>query len=80
MSLDIKMPQMKGFELYRQIKRKDSGVNDCFLTALSDLRDYEQPKKETHPKLNERHFISKPISNDEIIRRVNEMLTNNSPV
>jgi response regulator RpfG family c-di-GMP phosphodiesterase len=50
----------------------------CFLTAISDLRDYEQYKKEAYPKLNERHFVAKPISNDEIIRRVNEMLTNNS--
>ena len=42
--LDIKMPQMNGFELYRQIRRKDNGVKVCFLTALSDLRNYEQYK------------------------------------
>ncbi len=78
--LDIKMPEMNGFELYRRMRRKDNGVKVCFLTALSDLRDYEQYKKETYPKPNERHFVAKPISNDEIIRRVNEMLTDNSSV
>jgi two-component system, OmpR family, response regulator ChvI len=78
--LDIKMPEMNGFELYRQMRMKDNGVKVCFLTALSDLRNYEQYRKEAYPKPNERHFIAKPIPNDEIIRRVNEMLTNNSSV
>jgi response regulator RpfG family c-di-GMP phosphodiesterase len=63
---------------YIEIRRKDNGMKVCFLTALSELKDYEQYKKE--PKTNERHFVAKPISNDEIIRRVNEMLTNNSSV
>jgi two-component system catabolic regulation response regulator CreB/two-component system response regulator ChvI len=78
--LDIKMPQMNGFELYRQIRRKDDSVKVCFLTALGDLRNYEQYKNEAYPKPNERHFIAKPIPNDEIIRRVNEILTKNSSV
>src|SRR5215211_7954587 len=74
--LDIKMPDMNGFELYRQIKRKDNRVKVCFLTAVSEFREYEQYKKEAYPKLGERYFIAKPVSNDELIQRVNEMLTN----
>jgi DNA-binding response OmpR family regulator len=31
--LDIKMPDMNGFELYRQIKKIDDKVKVCFLTA-----------------------------------------------
>ena len=31
--LDIKMPEMDGFELYRQIKKIDDKVKVCFLTA-----------------------------------------------
>jgi DNA-binding response OmpR family regulator len=76
--LDIKMPDMNGFELYRQIKRKDNQVKVCFLTAVSEFEEYEQYKKEAYPKLGERHFIAKPVSNDELIRKVNEMITNNS--
>src|SRR5215207_9897686 len=45
--LDIRMPDMNGFELYRQIRRKDNRVKVCFLTAVSEFREYEQYKKET---------------------------------
>ena len=31
--LDIKMPKMHGFELYREIKKIDDRVKVCFLTA-----------------------------------------------
>jgi CheY-like chemotaxis protein len=72
--LDIKMPDMNGFELYRHIRRKDKRVKVCFLTAVSEFEEYEQYKKEAYPKLGERHFIAKPVSNDELIRSVNEIL------
>jgi DNA-binding response OmpR family regulator len=74
--LDIKMPAMNGFELYRQIRRKDNHVKVCFLTAVSEFGEYEQYKKEAYPKLGERHFVAKPVPNDELIRKVNEMITN----
>ena len=31
--LDIKMPELNGFELYREIRRLDKKVKICFLTA-----------------------------------------------
>ena len=31
--LDIKMPNMNGFELYKQIKKIDDKVKVCFLTG-----------------------------------------------
>ena len=76
--LDIRMPGMNGFELYLQIKKKDTNVKVCFLTAISEFMEYEQYKKEVYPKLGERHFIAKPVSNHELIRRVNEILTTNN--
>ena len=33
--LDIKMPNMNGYELYRQIKKIDEIVKVCFLTAAA---------------------------------------------
>jgi DNA-binding response OmpR family regulator len=72
--LDIRMPDMNGFELYRQIRRKDKRVKVCFLTAISEFEEYEQYKQEAYPRLGERYFIAKPVPNDELIRKINEML------
>ena len=69
--LDIKMPEMNGFELYQQLKEKDNHVKVCFLTAVSEFRDYKQ-YKDVSPKLHERYFIAKPASENELRRRVNE--------
>jgi len=65
--LDIKMPDMNGFELYRQIRRKDNRVKVCFLTAVSEFTEYEQYRKEAYPKLGEWHFVATPVSNDEML-------------
>ena len=73
--LDIKMPEMNGFELYREIKKIDNKVKVCFLTALTELHDYEAFRKEVFPKVGERYFIQKPIETEEMIKRVNEMMT-----
>jgi DNA-binding response OmpR family regulator len=66
--LDIKMPTMHGFELYREIRRIDNEVKICFLTAgemyygaYADIFDENQ-------------FIRKRIENKELINRVNEMI------
>src|SRR5919197_3758790 len=40
--LDIKMPKMNGFQLYREIKNIDDKGKVCFLTALSEMHDYEE--------------------------------------
>src|SRR5215467_592413 len=65
--LDIKMPQMNGFDLYKKIKRQDPNVTTCFLTALSDLEDYQLYKNEVYPKIGERHFVFKPIETEELL-------------
>jgi two-component system, OmpR family, response regulator ChvI len=57
--LDMKMPQMNGFELYRQIRKIDDKVKVCFLTAGE--MDYEQFGKELFPALENNCYIQKPI-------------------
>jgi len=47
--LDIKMPEMNGFELYKEIKKKDGTIKVFFLTALSDMRNYDEFMKEVFP-------------------------------
>jgi DNA-binding response OmpR family regulator len=67
--LDIRMPKMNGFELYREIKKLDNKVKVCFLTAgemyygiYTDIFDENQ-------------FIRKPIENQELIKRLNKIIT-----
>ena len=43
--LDIVMPKMGGFELYKQLKKVDPGVKVCFLTA-SVMYDEKLRKEE----------------------------------
>jgi len=72
--LDIKMPKMNGFELYEKIKKIDNEVKVCFLTALTELYEYDKFKEEVSPKEDERYFIPKPIENEDLIKRVNSII------
>jgi DNA-binding response OmpR family regulator len=72
--LDIKMPKMNGFQLYREIKKIDDKVKVCFLTALSEMHDYEEFKREVFPKAGQRYFIQKPVENQTLLKRLNEII------
>src|ERR671930_2804740 len=43
--LDIVMPKMKGFELYKEIKKIDGKIRVCFLTGLGDFQSYQEFRK-----------------------------------
>ena len=73
--LDIKMPKMNGFELYKQIKKMDDKVKTMFLTALTELQEYEEFRKEVFHKFGERYYVPKPIENEELILRVSKILS-----
>jgi response regulator RpfG family c-di-GMP phosphodiesterase len=75
--LDIKMPKMNGFELYVEIKRIVSKVKVMFLTAVSEYQQYEAFRKKVFPKLGERHFVSKQIEKEDLVKRVNGILSLN---
>jgi len=66
--LDINMPNMDGFELYAKLRNMDTKVRVCFLTALSDLQDYEEFSEQAFPKDGQRYFIQKPIAIDDLIK------------
>ena len=74
--LDMKMPQMNGFELYRQIKKIDDKAKVCFLTAGE--MDYEQFGKELFPALDNNCYIQKPIDNETLVKRLNRILSANN--
>ena len=69
---DIKMPDMNGLELYKQIKKIDDKVKVCFLTAGE--MDYKQFRKELFSALDENGYIQKPIETETLIKRLNRIL------
>jgi DNA-binding response OmpR family regulator len=70
--LDIRMPNMNGFELCQQIKKIDDKVKVCFLTAGE--MDYAQFRKELSPALDENCYIQKPIQNEILIKRLKRII------
>jgi DNA-binding response OmpR family regulator len=69
--LDIKMPNMNGYELYRQIKKIDDKAKVCFLTA-GEM--YYGVYTDIFNRLDRIYFIQKPIENKELIDRLNKIM------
>jgi CheY-like chemotaxis protein len=73
--LDIKMPEMDGFELHRKLKKIDNAVKICFLTA-SEMY-YEEFRKEEFCRLDKDLFLRKPIKNEDLIKEINRIMNLN---
>ncbi len=71
--LDIKMPNMNGFDLYQKMKEIDSTAKICFLTA-SELFYEEYRRLDAYPKLEKAYFIQKPFRTEQLLRELNEIL------
>jgi DNA-binding response OmpR family regulator len=71
--LDIKMPDMNGFELYEEIRKIDNKVRVCFLTAFGEgyTEEFGRRFTSSSPSVS---FIRKPIRVDDLVRKVNGML------
>ena len=69
--LDIKMPTVNGFELYKKIRKIDDKVKVCFLTAGE--MNYYQFRNEIFPALDNKCYIQKPIENKILIERLNRI-------
>jgi DNA-binding response OmpR family regulator len=68
--LDIKMPDLNGFALYREIRKLDKKVKICFLTAGEMYYGYS----DIFSSLPVNHFIRKPIGNEELLNRIKEII------
>ncbi len=70
--LDIRMPKMNGFKLYKKIKDIDNSIEVCFITAFED---YREEFKESFPKLEEaKYFIRKPKAIEDLVKHVATIL------
>ena len=73
--LDIKMPKMNGFELYREIEKIDHNLKVCFITAFVV---YYESLREIFPKAKVSCFIKKPIEIDKLVERILKELNRNN--
>ena len=66
--LDVRMPSMNGFELYKEILKRDAKTRVRFFTAFEEFRE---EFRKAFPELDERRFIRKPTS----LGRLTQILT-----
>ena len=71
--IDILLPKMNGFELYDKLRKLDSKVKICFMTTGSEII-LKKFMKEAFPELDPNCYISKPIANEDLLKRVQEAL------
>lgn len=73
--IDIVDRKINGFELYYRIKKLDGKVKICLLTEF-EIGHYEEITKELLFELNAKknYFIRKPISNEDLVKQIKEML------
>ena len=69
--LDIRMQDMNGFELYKELKKIDDKPKVCFMTAYELY--YEALKKD-FPKLDVGCFMKKPISIEDLATKISKEL------
>jgi CheY-like chemotaxis protein len=88
--IDLVMPKMGGFEFYSKIKKLDSRLKVCFLTAsdlpeeirkqmftddgLEDAAEEGQGQGPEKQKEEKIFFINIPVSNQDLIKKVREIL------
>jgi two-component system, OmpR family, response regulator ChvI len=74
--LDIRMPKMNGFELYKEMDKIDNDVKVCFITAFEV---YYEALRELFPSMEVECFIRKPIEIGNLVKKIkNELNLSNS--
>jgi DNA-binding NtrC family response regulator len=56
---DIRMPKINGFQLYREIRKKDGKAKVCFMTAFEI---YRKEFEKVFPDYDVKCFLTKPLS------------------
>jgi DNA-binding response OmpR family regulator len=72
--LDIRMPEMDGFQLYRKLREIDNKLKVCFLTA-AELGHYRKTDSDVMNELEKHCFVAKPVDNKDLINRLKVILS-----
>ena len=71
MIIDIRMPRINGFDLYRQLKKRDTSVKVCFLIAFQIY--YEEFRK-MFSTIDVKAFIRKPVSISNLANQIDAVI------
>ena len=72
--LDIRMAEINGFELYDELRSRDSNIKTLFITALSSVEPYNTRNSKVYPLRGVRHFMKKPVSREVLLEQVYSMM------
>jgi DNA-binding response OmpR family regulator len=75
--LDVRMPAIDGFTLYKRVKIIDEKTKICFLTSVYDLDYYYRTlysNVEDTIKENRDCIIDKPVGTEQLIKEINKLL------
>lgn len=69
--LDIRMPKINGFQLYKKLREMDDKARICFITAFEIY--YDEFRK-VFPKVRVNCFVRKPVRLEELAKTIREEL------
>jgi DNA-binding response OmpR family regulator len=68
--LDIRMPALSGFELFREILKKDGRARACFISAF----EFSQEELQMLAAEGSPCYVRKPVSMKELVVKIGEQL------
>lgn len=66
--LDVRMPGMTGFELYRKMKQIDENARVCFMTNYA--REYLSEFAKSIPEIDRKNLVEKPVATADLLKIV----------
>jgi two-component system catabolic regulation response regulator CreB/two-component system response regulator ChvI len=69
--IDVRMPDMNGFDLYKELKKLDPTIKVCFITGFEV--NY-RALQEIFPDIAQECYISKPTTMKELREHVDHLL------
>jgi len=66
--IDLKLPGITGFELYKQLRRIDNKTKVCFLTSSEQF--HQQYRTNEFQDFDPDLFIQKPVENEVLINKI----------
>jgi DNA-binding response OmpR family regulator len=68
--IELRMPKMSGYELYKEIRKIDAEIKVIFLTASESFEDFQK----VFPTFNMNYYVLKPVEINELIKKVNSII------